>query len=394
MAPTRTTGDRRRVVAAALVGVLTIAACSSGDSPGANGADTAGESSLGGGATTVEDAASVPAGEWATADPAEVGLDEQALDRIADTAEATDSTCLSVVRDGTMAYRQTFGDTDPDEPAEVFSVTKSFASTLVGIAADDGDLDPGQPASDFLPDWAGTASADVTIEDLVQNDSGRFWSPASDYVQLVRASDRTRYAIDLDQADPPNTIWRYNNAAIQTLSEVIEAATGQRADDFGTERLLVPLGMANSSFTTDPAGNTLTFMGLHSTCDDLARFGLLFARNGRWGDEQLVSADWVRAATTPGDLNPAYGYLWWLQTDETFTGPLTDETTGHFPGAPADTFAAQGLGGQIVVVVPSEGLVITRMAAATTNNPTGDGFTDSLPAEVVAALSEPASTGD
>ena len=165
-------------------------------------------------------------------------------------------------------------------------------------------------------------------------------------------------------------------------------ATGQSMGDFGAERLLKPLGMAHSSFTADQAGNTLAFMGLQSTCDDLARFGLLFDRGGVWGDDRLVSADWVQAATTPGELNPAYGYLWWLQTDGAFTGGEGKQLTGHYPDAPPDTFAAEGLGGQVVVVVPSEDLVITRMAAVAAPNPTGDPFAESLPADVVAAIND------
>lgn len=337
---------------------------------------------------TKDTASAVPGSEWETISPSEAGLNEEALDQIAEGAEATGSYCLSVVRDGKMAYQRTFGDYTASTPQEAYSVTKSFTSTLVGMAAEDGDLDVGQAASDFLPEWQGTDSADVTVRNLIQNDSGRFWSLKSDYLDMMRATDLTQFALDLDQAEPPGTVWRYNNAAIQTLPAVMFQATGQSMGDFGAGRLLKPLGMAHSSFTADQAGNTLAFMGLQSTCDDLARFGLLFDRGGVWGDDRLVSADWVQAATTPGELNPAYGYLWWLQTDGAFTGGEGKQLTGHYPDAPPDTFAAEGLGGQVVVVVPSEDLVITRMAAVAAPNPTGDPFAESLPADVVAAIND------
>ena len=70
----------------------------------------------------------------------------------------------------------------------------------------------------------------MTVRNLLSNDSGRFWSPESDYQELLQARDRTSYAVGLDQASPPGTVWAYNNAAIQTLDRVIRNATGTATD--------------------------------------------------------------------------------------------------------------------------------------------------------------------
>ncbi|MBK6500800.1 MAG: serine hydrolase [Candidatus Microthrix sp.] len=120
--------------------------------------------------------------------------------------------------------------------------------------------------------------------------------------------DRTRFAIDLKQAAPPGTVWNYNNAAIQTLDRVISTATEQPTSQFGADRILKPIGMSNSSFTGGPNDSTLMFAGLQSTCPDLARFGLLAMRDGKWGDQQVVPSGWFTQAATPGSLNPAYGF--------------------------------------------------------------------------------------
>ena len=86
-------------------------------------------------------------------------------------------------------------------------------------------LDINEPASKYITEWQGTPSESVTIRDLLANASGRFWSLNSDYNELIRAPDKTAYAIGLAQQAPPETTWNYNNSAIQTLDAVIKRAT-------------------------------------------------------------------------------------------------------------------------------------------------------------------------
>jgi CubicO group peptidase (beta-lactamase class C family) len=83
---------------------------------------------------------------------------------------------------------------------------------------------------------------------------------------------------------------------VQTLDRVISTATGEDTFQYAAERLFAPVGMTHSTMTTDPAGGTNTFFGLQTTCEDLARFGYLFLRHGRWLDDQVVPKAWVRAA--------------------------------------------------------------------------------------------------
>ena len=70
----------------------------------------------------------------------------------------------------------------------------------------------------------------MTVRNLLSNDSGRFWSPETDYQGLLQAPDRTAYAVGLEQAARPGTVWAYNNAAIQTLDRVVSNATGTATD--------------------------------------------------------------------------------------------------------------------------------------------------------------------
>ena len=87
-------------------------------------------------------------------------------------------------------------------------MTKSVAGTLVGIAQDDGDLRIGERASKWIPQWRGTQSAAVTVRNLLSMDSGREWSPLTDYLGLLAAPDRTAFAIGLGQDAAPGTSGR------------------------------------------------------------------------------------------------------------------------------------------------------------------------------------------
>jgi len=188
----------------------------------------------------------------------------------------------------------------------------------------------------------------------------------------AKADDKTAFSIGLGQDAPPDEVWKYNNSAIQTLSAVFAAATGEDMADFAQERLLGPLGMSDSRLTRDRAGNPLAFMGVQSTCRDMARFGHLMLNDGTWAGERVLSEAWVRDSTgAPSqDLNSAYGWLWWLNRpgpqlgDEQALGDAAGDDTriGQMvPDAPQDTFFALGLGGQVVAVDPGSQTVVVRL---------------------------------
>jgi CubicO group peptidase (beta-lactamase class C family) len=323
--------------------------------------------------SAVAGVAPVPGAEWQKVDPSAVGFDAARLDQLAATAQQGKSNCMLVVRDGKIAGEWYFRGTTESSVQDVYSATKSYTSTLVGIAQDEGDLKIGDRASKWIAEWQNTPSDVVTVRDLLSNDSGREWSPAIDYVQLLRAPDRTAFAIGLKQADAPGKVWAYNNSAIQTLQRVLQRATGQDVVAFARQKLFGPLGMTRTTMTTDRAGNAQMFEGLRSTCRDMARFGVLMLDHGRWGDQQIVSRSWVDQATessTP--LNAGYGYLWWLNHEGVHADPLVatnvqaaqNPTTARgriAPGAPDDMYWALGLGNQIIQVDPGSRTVVVRL---------------------------------
>ena len=344
-------------------------------------------------------ASSPESGALPSAAPDELGFDAKVLDRLAREAEAAGSTCFLVARDGVVAGEWYWNDGAPEKAQEVFSVTKSVTSTLVGLARADGDLDLADPASAYVPEWKGTPSEKVTVRNLLSNDSGRFWSQQSDYGTLLQARDRTAYAVGLEQAAAPGTVWAYNNAAIQTLDRVIRSATGTTTQVYAQQRLFEPLGMASTQMTLDASGkSTQAFFGMQSTCLDLARFGQLFEQDGEWDGEQLLPQAWVKDAVGRSSqrLNAAYGLLWWLNRKGPQLGAVEEvgaqPRSGQLvPGAPEDLYAAIGFGGQVVMVDPGSGTVVVRLGTLGAGaSPTAGAYSLGNAAQVVTeALVQP-----
>ena len=352
------------VVAALLSGALAAGCGVSSTSPGTAPPDAA---------QVVQRLAPDTVDGWDTRSPKSLGLRAQALKTGARKAKSLDSTCFAVVRRGKLAADWNWR-LDRTVPREVFSITKSVTSALVGIAIRDGDLRLDDRVSTYVPQWRGTASETVTVRNLLSNDSGRFWSLTSDYTDLLKARSRTRYAVGLPQQYAPGSAWAYNNAAIQVLEPVLERATGMRVAKFARTRLFEPLGMSHTSMITDRADNAaVVFYGLRTTCLDIARFGMLYLGDGAFDGTRLLDRSFVtrsvgRSSTTH---NAAYGYLWWLNRPGSLRGatdpvdaqgqPLRPTTGQLAPSVREDVFAALGFGGQVLLVDPDSKTMVIRL---------------------------------
>jgi CubicO group peptidase (beta-lactamase class C family) len=323
---------------------------------------------------------------WPVRTPSSLGLRAGVLEAGAKEARRLDSTCFAVVRNGKLA-RDWNWRMPRDVPREVFSITKSVTSTLVGIAVRDGDLRLDDRVSTYVPEWRGTASETVTVRNLLSNDSGRFWSMQSDYADLLAARSRTRYAIGLPQQYAPGSAWAYNNAAIQVLEPVLEEATGMPVATFARTRLFEPLGMSHTEMITDRSDNAaMVFYGLRTTCLDLARFGSLFLGSGKVGSTRLLDKGYVKQAVGRSSTvhNAAYGYLWWLNRPGRIRGatdavdaqgqPLRPVTGQLAPYAPENVYAALGFGGQVLLVDPNSRTMVVRLGLPAPAGEEGYGF--------------------
>ena len=254
---------------------------------------------------------------------------------------------------------------DVERPEMPFSVAKSVLATVAGVAFADGriaSLD-GRVARDVPGPWfTGEHNGAITWRHLLEQSSdwrGTLWD-------VPDWADRPTGATLRDWQNPPlatpGTAYEYNDVRVNLLALSLLQVLREPLPVVLRERIMDPIG-ASSTWRWHGYENSWVELdglrvqsvsggghfggGMFISTADLARFGLLIERNGRWGQADVVRPDWIRAMTTPSKPNPEYGLLWWLNTDRKAV-----------PTAPASAFWAAGFGGNYVYVDREHDLVI------------------------------------
>jgi CubicO group peptidase (beta-lactamase class C family) len=273
----------------------------------------------------------------------------------------TDTLAFLVVHDDTLVAERYFEDARRDTLQTSFSVAKSFLSTLVGIAIDDGAIHSvTDPVTEYVPELAQRDSRfdQITLQDLLTMSSGIRYEeqslplPWGDDVNTYYATDLRDLALNGTQIErAPGQEWHYDNYNPLLLGLVLERATGMSVSEYMAGRLWQPLGAevdATWSLDSDADGFEKMESGLNAAPVDYARFGELFLHGGRWNGTQIVSSGWVREATaadTSTDPAAHYQYFWWIDTAR--------------PGR----FYALGNLGQYIYVAPDADTVIVRFGS-------------------------------
>src|SRR5579859_5578000 len=208
-------------------------------------------------------------------------------------------------------------------PHAVYSISKSFVSTAVGLAVAEKKLDINQRVVDLFPDKA-PASANqnlkaMRIRDLLRLSTGHREADTIDFPYRMNA-DLVRAFLDLPVPEKPGTHFIYDEPGVYLLSAILQQATGQTLLDYLQPRLFQPLGISDPTWWASSAGVSLGASGLSLRTEDIAKFGQLYLQHGRWGGRQVIPRQWIEAATalqTATGSNPdddweqGYGYLFW-----------------------------------------------------------------------------------
>ena len=262
-------------------------------------------------------------------EPAErTPLDELTIDNtipLAEFLENTDTSAFIVLHGDELLYEGYFNEASRESTLTSMSVAKSFASTLIGIAIDEGfitGLD--DPVTSYIPELLerDRRFADITLRHLLTMTSGlryqdRF-SPWSDPTTTYYAPDLRAAALNARIEEPPGTRFLYNNYNPLLIGMVIEGATSMTVSEYLESRLWQPMGAeADGSWSLDSVRSGFEKMesGLNARAMDFARFGRLFLNEGRAGDRQVVPAAWVEEATrvdVTTDPSAHYQYFWWI----------------------------------------------------------------------------------
>ena len=237
-----------------------------------------------------------------------------------------------------------------DTAENIYSVSKTVTALAVGIAAEEGLLDPEDLLSDHLPAPAGgygTGIEQVRLRHLLTMTSG---SPMLGFLDEQREHpDLTSLLLGTDLIAEPGTRWEYSNGSIFLLSRVIGERTGLTMRDWLMPRLFEPLGILNPQWHTIRDGHSWGATGLHLKSGQLARIGRLLLQRGAHDGAQLVPAAWIDALhaeaawVATGDPEPEstrYGYGVWRCT-------------------PQGAWRADGAYGQFLLVLPEQRAVVT-----------------------------------
>jgi len=299
-------------------------------------------------------------GEWATLSPDSLGWCSENVEALYEYLESEDTEAFLVLKNGKIVLEKYFGNSTPDDVNPWFSAGKSLMAVLVGIAQEEGFLSIDDPVSDYQGE--GWTDLPPEKEQLIT---------IRNQLTMTSGLDENIFNCTLDtcltyKADAGER-WAYHNGPYSLLRNVLEEATGLNINVITRDFVRSPIGM-------DGFWLSLGYSNIfRSTARSMARFGLLVQNGGTWDGEKVL-ADSVylnNMLTSSQQLNPSYGYLWWLNGQSSYIPP---HPTVSFPGsiapdAPEDVVVAAGAQGQFVSIAPSEGLIFVRQGNQSAQEP-------------------------
>lgn len=253
--------------------------------------------------------------------PEAQGVSSSALRAFVEAADKQLDTMNSVMvlRHGHVVAEGWWSPYSAEAPHSLYSLSKSFTSTAVGLAVAEGKLSVDDEVLKFFPDEAPAEPSknlkSMRVSDLLRMSTGH-------EVEPKRPPDEVWTKVFLSHPVPhkPGTHFLYNTSGTYMLSAIVQKATGMTVLDYLRPRLFEPLGIAHPTWETSPQGISAGGYGLSIRTEDIARFGQLYLQKGKWDGKQLVPADWVERATarqTSNGSNPesdwdqGYGYQFW-----------------------------------------------------------------------------------
>jgi CubicO group peptidase (beta-lactamase class C family) len=266
-----------------------------------------------------------PTESWQTSTAEEEGFDSvklaQGLQELMEKNYAIDS--LLIIRNGRVILDAYFYPYKEPLPHDLASVTKSFTTTLIAIAASQGKLDLDQPAISYFPDRV-VANLDerkksMTVRDLAGMvngmDSGCLSGDEPTLNTMRSQTDWVQAALDRKMTNEPGDQFCYDSPGMHLLSAILQEATGMTELEFARQNLFEPLGISDVYWESDPQGYTKGWGDLHLKPRDAAKLGYLWLHQGMWDGKQIVPADWVADAVkvhSNTGQTENYGYGWWV----------------------------------------------------------------------------------
>jgi CubicO group peptidase (beta-lactamase class C family) len=297
---------------------------------------------------------------WETKSSTDLNWNQSAKQPLLEYLSQKGTKSFMILVDGKIAMEEYFNGHDQVTQWQWNSAGKTLTSVVVGIAQQEGLLSINDKVSGYLGEgWTSEPLEKenlITLKNLLTMTSG-----IEDSNNLVIKSNLT-YLADA------GTRWSYHNV-FQKLMDVVAAASSKKYDVYFSDKLKNKIGMDGAW------KDGLIYNIYHSNTRSMARFGLLALNKGKWKTEQIINENYfIESTSTSQNINPAYGYLWWLngKSSSMIPGGQKVYQGSLVPSAPKDMYAAMGASDQRIYVIPSKNMVIIRMGEA--SNPANPSF--------------------
>jgi CubicO group peptidase (beta-lactamase class C family) len=288
--------------------------------------------------------------------PESQGISSAAVRDFVETANSQIHTLHSfmLLRHGHVVAEGWWKPETPEKPHVLWSLSKSFASTAVGLAINEGKLGLDDPVLKFFPDVAPANPSEnlksMRVRHLLSMSGGHDTEPKF----RIEEGPSVKAFLEHPVEHAPGTWFRYNTPSTYMCSAIVTKVTGQTVLEYLKPRLFEPLGVSAPEWKASSEGYSLGGYGLYARTEDIAKFGLLYLRKGKWNGKQIIPEAWVEMATTKqveNDRAPSaknaewrqgYGFQFWRCRHNAYRG--------------------DGRDGQICLVMPDQDVVVAITA--------------------------------
>jgi CubicO group peptidase (beta-lactamase class C family) len=284
--------------------------------------------------------------------PESQGIPSEAIRAFVEAADRDVTTMHSfmLVRHGQVIAECWWKPESAEKPHVMHSLSKSFTSTAVGLAIEEGKLSLDDEVLKFFPDLAPAKPSEnlkaMRIRDLLTMSAGH-----ETEVKFTNDIPWVQAFLAHPVPHKPGTHFKYNTPATHMCSAILTKATGKTVLEYLKPHLFDPLGIKDPEWGSSPQGNTFGGWGLKICTEDVAKFGQLYLQKGKWQGKQLIPEKWVDIATTrqtsngsnpKSDWDQGYGFQFWRCRHGAFRG--------------------DGANGQFCIVLPDQDAVIAITA--------------------------------
>ena len=262
-----------------------------------------------------------PDSSWDSVSPESQNIKSKNVNDLIDIAFTDESTLgVVVIKNGKIVGEKYASGYDENSHGTSWSMAKSYYAALVGISIDRGEIGSLDDRVGKYLEYFNDERSKITIRDLLDMSSGLDF-PSHEHEKMFFQDDHLAYAKTIGVEKKAGLKFEYNNVNSMLIGDVLFQATGKKADVLFEERILEPLQITNYKLWKDEKGNVLTYCCVDMSARDYSKFGLLFGRNGKWNNDQIISKSFVDETfqviwdTTPKRftrLNRGYSLHWWV----------------------------------------------------------------------------------